>query len=245
MFDYSERIEKFRQDRVRLSSAFLERLLGHRNANRDRLMARLPDHIHGVTINESDFRPQGSVAVRAVIQTRFSEEEYDIDDGLVLEKDELVDENDHPLTAAEAKQSVCNALQDDRFLKQPEVHHNCIRVFYSEDDEERHHVDFAIYRRFYIGNEKIRELAGESGWSPSDPTQVNVWFDETVQQRNREWNGWGTQFRHCVQLLKRFCRSRREWDLPNGMKLTMLVAECQPEYGTRIDEVFRNLLMQL
>jgi len=245
MFDYSERIEKFRQEKVRLSSVFLKDLLAHRNANRDRLKSRLPDQIPGVTITDSDFKPQGSVAVRAVIQTKFSEEEYDIDDGLVLEKDELVDAHGNALTASEVKERVRHALQDDRFLKQPEVHHNCVRVFYAEEDEERHHVDFAIYRRFYVGEEKIRELSGENGWVRSDPTQVNAWFHDTVQHHNQSRDGWGTQFRHLIHLLKRFCRSRRVWDLPNGMKLTMLVAECQPNYGDRIDEVFRDLLQRL
>src|SRR5439155_7876298 len=131
-----------RQEKVRLSSVFLKDLLAHRNANRDRLKSRLPDQIPGVTITDSDFKPQGSVAVRAVIQTKFSEEEYDIDDGLVLEKDELVDAHGNALTASEVKERVRHALQDDRFLKQPEVHHNCVRVFYAEEDEERHHVDF-------------------------------------------------------------------------------------------------------
>ena len=223
MFDYSERIEKFREERIRLTTAFREQLLGHRNANRDRLIARLPDHIPGVTISDRSFKPQGSVAVGTVIQTCFNDEEYDIDDGLVLAKDELVDENGNRLTAEQVKRRVCAALQDDRFLKQPEVHHNCVRVFYSETDEEKHHVDFAVYRRFFVGEEKIRELAGADGWNRSDPTQVNCWFDNLVQERNRQADGWGTQLRHLIQLLKRFCRSRREWDLPNGMKLTMLV----------------------
>src|SRR5207244_4077370 len=69
--------------------------------------------------------------------------------------------------------------------------------------------------------------------------------DKLIERQNREHNGWGTQLRHLIQLLKRFCRSRRDWDMPNGMKLTMLVAESQPEFGDRIDEVFRNLLQKL
>jgi hypothetical protein len=245
MFDYSERIEKFREEKVRLSPAFREKLLAHRKANRDRLIARLPDHIPGITISESNFKPQGSVAMGIVIQTRFSEEEYDIDDGLVLPKDELVDEHGQSLSSDEVKRRVCAALQDERFLKQAEVHHNCVRVFYSESDAEKHHVDFAIYRRFYLGDEKVRELAGDAGWTRSNPTQVNFWFDDTVEDRNQRSDGWGTQFRHLIQLLKRFCRSREEWDLPNGMKLSMLVAECQPAHAARIDEAFRSLLQKL
>jgi hypothetical protein len=53
MFDYSERIEKFRKEKVRLSTTFLQKLLAHRQANRDRLIARLPDYIPGLTINDS------------------------------------------------------------------------------------------------------------------------------------------------------------------------------------------------
>lgn len=245
MFDYSERINSFRAERVRLNTNFLQKLIDHRKANQDRLISRLPDHIPNVSIGEGNFKPQGSVAVGLIIQTQFPEAEYDIDDGLVLWRHELVDEDGKELSAEEVRKRVCAALQDDRFAKQPEVHHNCVRVFYSESDEERHHVDFAIYRRFFVGEEKVRELAGSDGWTRSDPTQVNRWINSLVEKRNQQNDGWGTQFRRLVQLLKRFCRSRRNWDLPNGMKLTMLVAECQPAFRDRIDVAFRELLQKL
>src|SRR5947208_16330632 len=111
MFDYSERIYAFRVEKVRLSTDFLERLLAHRKANRDRLMNRIKDYIPGVSINDGNFKPQGSVAVRLIIQTQFSETEYDIDDGLVIWKDELVDENGAELSAEKVKESICAALQ--------------------------------------------------------------------------------------------------------------------------------------
>lgn len=243
MYDYSERIAAFRDQKVRLSSEFVEKLLARRKSNRDRLISRLPDFIDGVTIGESSFRPQGSFAMQTVIQTRFVYEEYDIDDGLVLWKHQLVDEEGVELTARQVKEKVRDALKDNRFKRQPEIHSNCVRVFYAEEDEERHHVDFPVYRRYIDSNgNKIRELAGENGWIDSDPTQVNTWFDSEIQTRNQATAGRGTQMRHLIQLLKRFCRSRNNWDLPNGMKLTMLVAECQPTYNSRIDVAFRELL---
>ena len=100
-----------------------------------------------------------------VIQTRFVYEEYDIDDGLVLWRHQLVDEKGIELTALQVKEMVRDALKDKRFNRQPEIHSNCVRVFYAEEDEERHHVDFPVYRRYLdaYGN-KIRELAGENGW---------------------------------------------------------------------------------
>ncbi len=245
MFDYSERIGAFRHTKVRLSSEFLEKLLAHRKANRDRLISRIADHIPGVSITDSNFKPQGSAAVGFIIQTQFPEDEYDIDDGLVMWKHDLVDKDGSPLSAEEVRKRVCAALQDERFAKSPEVHHNCVRVFYRTNDEEKHHVDFAVYRKFFVGEESMRELAGAGGWIASDPTQVNCWIKQIVEERNRSTEGWGTQFRHLVQLLKRFCRSRQNWDLPNGMKLTMLVAECQPPFRDRIDEAFRELLSNL
>src|SRR5688500_10178956 len=99
MYDYSNRIKPFRDEWVRVSSDFLEKLLKHRQANRDRLVSRLPGLIKGITIGDSSFRPQGSVAMQTVIQTRFTAEEYDIDDGLVLWKHQLVDENGNELSA--------------------------------------------------------------------------------------------------------------------------------------------------
>jgi hypothetical protein len=246
MFDYSERIKAFRTERVRLTAEFREKLLAHRTANRNRLINRLPDFIKGITIGESSFRPQGSFAMRTVIQTRFVDEEYDIDDGIVLWKRQLVDENGVELTAIQVKERVRDALKDKRFNRQPKICPNCVRVFYAEEDEEKHHVDFPIYRRYYDSNgKKVRELATENGWVASDPTEVNNWFDAEVEARNKQTAGRGTQLRHLIQLLKRFCRSRSDWDLPNGMKLTMLVAECQPAYRERIDLVFRELLNKL
>jgi hypothetical protein len=246
MFDYSERIKAFRTERVRLTADFREKLLAHRTANRERLISRLPDFIKGITIGESNFRPQGSFAMRTVIQTRFIQEEYDIDDGIVLWRHQLVDENGIELTATEVKEKVRDALKDKRFNRQPKTYSNCVRVFYADEDEEKHHVDFSIYRRYYDANgKKVRELAGENGWAASDPTEVNNWFDAEVEARNKQAAGWGTQLRHLIQLLKRFCRSRSDWDLPNGMKLTMLVAECQPAYRDHTDLVFRELLNKL
>ena len=146
MFDFSERIESFRDKKVRLSTELLDKLLAHRKANRDRLIGRLPDQIEGLTIGESSFRPQGSAATQTIIQTRFAAEEYDIDDGLVLWRHQLVKQDGTELTADEVKQMVREALKDDRFSKQPRICSNCVRVFYADTDEEKHHVDFPVYR---------------------------------------------------------------------------------------------------
>ena len=107
-------------------------------------------------------------------------------------------------------------------------------------------MDFPVYRKYTndSGDEE-RALASGDDWIPSDPTQVNRWFEDEITGHNERTDGKGTQMRKLIQLLKRFCRSRKEWDLPNGMKLTMLVAECQPGYSEKIDKAFRDLLQKL
>ena len=246
MFDYSEQIEAFREEKVRLPKGFKEKLFAHRDSNRDRLISRLPKRIEGLSISQSSFKPQGSSAVRTIVQTKFVYEEYDIDDGLVLWRDELVDDDGNELTAAQVKEHVFEALKDSRFVKQPNMAANAIRVYYKESDEERHHIDFPIYRKYEKENgDMVRELAGEFGWTESDPTQLNHWFNNEVKSRNTEVGGKGTQMRRLIQLLKRFCRSRYAWDMPNGMKLTMLVVECQPAFHDRLDLAFRRLLEEL
>lgn len=246
MFDYSAQIESFRDKKVRLGGELKQKLYDHRKANRDRLISRLPNRIEDVRISPSSFKPQGSMAVDTIIQSKFKYQEYDIDDGLVLWRADLADSNGKELTSDEVRSHVLKCLKDKRFVKQPKLVTNAVRVFYKEEDEERHHIDIPIYRKSEEEDgEIVRELASEDGWVLSDPTQVNIWFSNKVEDLNCETEGRGTQFRRLIQLLKQFCRSRDNWDMPSGMKLTMLVAECLPSFNTRIDCAFRELLEKL
>lgn len=246
MYDYSEQIAAFLGEKVKLSKAFKDKLYNHRDANRNRIISRLPDLIEGVSKSSISFKPQGSIAMGTIIQTVFAEEEYDIDDGLILAKADLKDKNGKELLAKEMKVLLKEALEDERFKKQPIICRNCVRVFYAEEDAEKHHVDFPVYRKFKDDDGvETKELAGEQDWFVSNPTQVNKWFQDRVETLNTEKAGKGTQLRQLVCLLKRFARSRRTWDLPNGMKLTMLVDECQPTYDAKLDKAFRNLLKKL
>jgi hypothetical protein len=248
MFDYSVQIEAFRDKKVRLTSLFKDMLLEHRASNRKRLISRLSLFIPRANIGESNFMPQGSVAMGTVVQTKFVDEEYDIDDGLVIARSQLTKSGGVAMTSTEVREAVRDALKDKRFNRQPKLFTNCVRVFYADTDAEKHHVDFPVYRKWTNDNgETMKELASETDWVASNPTQVNVWFNDIVVDRNQEQDGWGTQFRNLIQLLKRFCRSRRDWLelLPNGMKLSMLVDECQPPFHNRLDQAFRELLQNL
>jgi hypothetical protein len=103
------------------------------------------------------------------------------------------------------------------------------------------------FRVFDAGTDKERqELAGENGWLASDPTEINKWFEERIQELNNSADGAGSQLRRMIRLLKRFARSRGDkWDMPNGLKLTMLAEECFKAVQDRDDEAFYNLLQSL
>lgn len=130
MFDYSKQIDAFRDKRVRLSSTFKDKLLSHRGANRSRLISRLPSYIKKAKIGESNFKPQGSVAMGTITQTKLADQEYDIDDGLVIPKSQLKNDDGEESTSDAVRESVREALKDKRFNRQPELFTNCVRVLY-------------------------------------------------------------------------------------------------------------------
>ncbi|WP_075324201.1 cyclic GMP-AMP synthase DncV-like nucleotidyltransferase [Acidithiobacillus albertensis] len=79
-----------------------------------------------------------------VIQTKFVDEEYDIDDGLVIARNQLKNGDGNEMTTTEVREAVRDALKDKRFNRQPKLFTNCVRVFYADTDEEKHHVDFPV-----------------------------------------------------------------------------------------------------
>lgn len=238
MFNYNEQIQAYESDCVNLPQPVKDKLRDHREANRNRLKRNRPDHIR---LNDDHFIPQGSMAVGLTVQEENNA--YDIDDGVWFHKDDLTKEDGTQLTAREIQQMVCDALKDPNFNKQPELHNNCVRVFYAEG----HHVDIPCYRKIDADTDKEQqELAGANGFTLSDPTEINRWFEKEVQERNQARDGAGSQLRVIIRLMKRFARSRGEkWDMPNGLKLTMLAEECVPTGYERDDEAFYWLLNKL
>lgn len=245
MYNYDEQIKEYHNVKVNLPQPIREKLRNHRKANQDRLIANIPD---GITINKNSFVKQGSYAMWTTIQEK--DKAYDIDDGVVFNKQELKDENDINMTVQQVKKMVKKALEDKRFNKKPEIKSNCIRVFY----EEGHHVDIPAYRKYInsIGKE-MQEIASYDGWILSDPKRINVWFLNLIEQLNKKLEDAGGQLRRMIRLLKRFSKSRGDsWDMPSGIKLTMLAAECfQPEirddvaFYKLIDNLYKRLVSSL
>lgn len=238
MFDYNEQVQAYEDDCVNLPQAVKDKLRDQRDANRNRLKRNRPD---GIRLNDDHFIPQGSMAINTTVQEK--DNAYDIDDGVWFHADDLKKKDGADYTAKETQEMVRDALEDSSFNKQPEIHHNCVRVFY----EAGHHVDVPAFRKYNAGeDDEYQELASVNGFAASHPTEINCWFEERVQTLNKQRDAAGSQLRVMIRLKKRFARSRgKEWDMPNGLKLTMLVEECFPTYYQRDDEAFYWLLSNL
>jgi len=179
--------------------------------------------------------------MRTVIQTLSSDESYDIDVGVKIPATVLVSDSGDSMSPSVVKSAVCEAMRDDRFVKQPLIKRNCIRIFYADEDEYKHHVDVPIYRVSSNGGALVQELASEHEWIESNPTQINAWFEQLIRSLNTSKDGAGTQLRVVVRLLKRFAKSRAEWDMPSGLKLTMLCCECFVP-AERLDIALKNTI---
>ena len=236
--NYHEAIQAYEAAKVNLPEAVREDLYQKREANRNRLKAKLPERI-----KIKDFIAQGSMAIRTTIQEEGGD--YDIDDGVCFYADSLKGPylGIFDMDSDEVREMVCEALQDNTFNKQPEILGNCVRVFYAEG----YHVDVPSFRVLDADTpDEHQELAGKAGWTPSDPTEINRWFEDRVQTLNRIQEDAGAQFRRMVRLLKRFARSRgKKWNMPNGLKLTMLADECFERSHGRDDKSFYFLLLNI
>lgn len=225
MFDCSSEITSFHDEKVTLPEEVRKKLRKHRQANQDRLTARLKENEDPIPF---DFVQQGSYAMHTM--TQHPENDYDIDDGALFRREDLGDSK----TPRAAKEMVCDALQDERFDKQPEIHTNCVRVYYAEG----HHVDIPVYRTKEDGSGY--ELAS-TDWKHSDPEGVTKWFKNSTKAKS---DG-GTQMRQLVRLLKKFAKSRDSWNMPSGLIITVLVKERYSTVVTRLDEALYNVMSSI
>ena len=231
MFDCNKDMQKYHDARVRLTSDQRDTLKSHRDANRKRLKAGL----------EKDGKPtptehvrQGSDAMGTT--TQHPANDYDIDDGALFNKEDLVGANGGEMTPLQVRQMVCNALQDEKFNTPPEVKTNCVRVHYNAG----YHVDIPCYRQAKEDDSTVYELAS-SAWKGSNPKGVTQWYKDKKTAKHPS----GTivyQLDEIVRLLKAFGKSRPSWNMPSGLVWTVLACEQFSWPGDRLDEKLYNTM---
>jgi hypothetical protein len=225
----------FHNDKVTLIQSQRTVMRDRRNANRDRLKSRLKANDKPIP---NEFIKQGSYAMLTMVQDQ--DNDYDIDDGVYYTQASLQDEDGNDMVPSDVRQMVCDALQDGRFNKKPEVKKTCVRVFY----EEGYHVDMPIYRIRETDGEY--ELACGDEWVVSRAADVEQWFYDTNCSKSPDENN-GRQFRRIVRLLKKFARSRGNWkdQIASGFTITKLAEECYVANKDREDIALREIMRSI
>lgn len=234
MFNSSDDIQNFHDEAVRLPESARKTLREARAANQTRLKKGLKEANEPAPLR---FVQQGSYAMHTTVQ--HPKNDYDIDDGVLFSKKDLKGAQGSDKSALDARNMVCDALQDKTFKKKPEVHKHCVRIFYNEG----HHVDIPVYRVVDPSSDDTEyELAG-ADWTISNPEGVTKWFEDSVKRHNGT-EAEDPQMRRQVRLLKAFAISRDSWNMPSGFHLTVLTDELYKSHAKE-DEGFYNLLSAL
>jgi hypothetical protein len=245
MFDLHKDLNEFFEEHVRLGKKRRDWLAGVRNTNLERLKSGLDSlgDKRGILYPHfQETRDQGGYAMRTLNQ--HAENAYDIDNALIFR------DADVPQEAAAARQRICDALKEKpgNFLRPPKARTNAVTVWYADGP----HVDFAVYRqRQDIWGRSIIEHASGDKWIARDPDAVTDWFEKRVESLSPasllifEGAAKAEQLRRIVRLVKFFCRSRVDWDLPGGMITTALVVECYRLSAKRDDIALYETMVAL
>lgn len=240
VFDCSSELSKFENDEVTLRESDRRDMKGRRDNGRTRLEKGLEENGHA---QPTMICSQGSYQMRTMVQDDNCD--YDIDDGVYFQPENLRDKDGNDLTPLAARQRVCNALsRDQRFASPAEVRSNCVRQEY----QAGYHIDMPVYR---IGIENkdtdderaFYELASKDSWELSDARAVTKWFKDEVRDRNGEDGDQGFQLRRAVRLTKAYARSREDWKekTTSGITITRLVVDEFVAVADRDDEALLDV----
>src|SRR5690606_17334225 len=232
-------LNQFYNNKVRLKDTDKTLIREYKNKNEERI-------IKGITkINQEEnksfpipsFIEQGSIAMSTTNQSE--DRDYDIDVAVIFPKDSIFN---NPL---DARKLIAKAINKNNanFSKPAEARTNAVTVWYTEG----YHVDFAIYRTFEEFYQTKYEHASTE-WLDRNPKAITDWFIERVSTLSPK--GFFTtvekaQLRKIVRLLKRFCKSRLNWNLPGGFILSILAIECYSSNSTRDDISFIETLINI
>ena len=221
MYNAHKELFTFYDEYVRLDRDTQSKLTGYRDTNIERLEDGLEELGYAVPIRTCG---QGSYAMFTMVQ--HADNDYDIDTAVIFDRDDL------PASPLKARQRVLAGIENAEvgFKQPPEARTNAVTIWYADG----HHIDLAVYRCYAdaSGNEVIEHAGAE--WTRRNPTEITDWFMGEVarQSPSREVGAAVNdgQMRRIVQLLKMFAKLHPSWNLPGGLSISALVAECyQPD----------------
>ena len=222
MHNCSDDVLAHHDEEVTLPQAKRTNMRDRRDANRNRLKKGLKNNKKPAP---REFVKQGSYAMKTMVQ--HPDNDYDIDDGVYFNKEELVGDRGAEMSGLQVRQMVRDALDDGSFKQAPEVRSNCVRVYYAAG----YHVDLPAYRRVTVtdfwGKETYHHELASSEWKRSDARDVSDWFDRENSGQSPDTTN-GRQLRRIVRQIKKYARSRPSWSgqILSGFGITALVVEC-------------------
>lgn len=233
MYDLNKEIVDFQNKKVSLNDKQQGVMRGRRDANQKRLAKGLkanggPSILRHVA--------QGSYAMYTMTQDAAND--YDIDDGVVFDKEDLKGNQGAYLSHLDARKMVRHAVDDGSFKTAPEIKTNCVRVHY----DAGYHVDIPVYRQLDDGS---LELAS-STWKGSSPKEVTTWYNTAVIKQSPDFTN-GRQMRRDAKLLKIFSKSRSSWkqQAPSGLAISSLIDEKYVSDAERDDKSLYHTMVAI
>lgn len=225
-------------DEVNLSNDDQAEMRKRRDSGRARLRSGLTKASHPLP---DEFSSQGSYAMRTMVQDNACD--YDIDDGVYFDKEDLKDSNGDYLGARDTRSRVRDALKDDRLAYDAVVKTNCVRQQYPDG----YHIDIPVYRTIYSkdiwNNELIEyELASGDDWVKSDARRVTRWYNDAVGSELKTGQSDTSQLRQITKLTKKMARSRVAWKkkTTSGICISTLVVDHFVARPDRDDDALRD-----
>lgn len=248
MFNLTADFQIFYDTHVRLGTTRRNDLAAKRDLNLTRLNAGLDDLAAETGLPRpypTTWYNQGSYAMHTLNQDPSDTNDFDIDVGLIFNKDDL------PSDPLKARQRIADALAKrcTNFTQEPTAKKNAVRVAYADG----YHIDFAIYRTYTDATGTLHTEHASTSWKPRDPMAINTWFNKCVTEKSpKAMPALGYypkvkdgQFRRIVRFLKWFSRSRVSWSLPGGLIVSTLVAEVYVPNDARDDRALYDTIIAL
>ena len=235
--DCNKEMTSYHAEEVTLSMTDQNEMRKRRDAGRVRLKNGLTKAGHPLP---KDIASQGSYAMRTMVED--PDCDYDIDDGVYFDKDDVKDAQGAFLGARAARVRVRQALKDERLALDAVVKDNCVRQRYPDG----YHIDIPVYRivrsQDYWGNVTIvYELASGDEWVTSDARAVTKWYNDAVGQELKSGDVDYSQTRRITKLTKKLARSRASWksQTTSGICLSKLVVDSIVTVTGRDDDALR------
>ena len=188
-----------------------------------------------------EFSSQCSYAMYTMVQD--DQCDYDIDDGIYFEKDDLKDASGNHLGARDARSRIRNALKDERLTYDATVKTNCVRQKYPDG----YHIDIPVYRimrsKDILGNDVVEyQHASGEDWVKSDARAVTRWYNGAVGGELKTGDVDNIQMRRLTKLTKTMARSRIAWKAKttSGICISKLIVDYFKTVSGRDDDALHD-----